>query len=94
MDPLARHFHTPPPGLFSGIGQISEAAALPQPFPDVLHIPFGVGLVRWFPYPRGIGDEPARLAIFEEGACVHRVECVSPGHRGGEVVEDQASGDA
>ena len=93
MDPLPGHVTTPPGRGIPEVGQIPELPALEEALPHVLDAPLHVGLVPGVTHPCGVGDEATMLGVLQEAPGEPGVQSVGAGHRGGEVVDDQVSGD-
>ena len=84
-----------PAGRFrTEVGQVLEITALEEAFPDVLDAPLHLGLVPWMAHPGRIGDEAPVLGVFQKATGQAGMQGIGPGHRGGEVVDDQILGDA
>src|SRR5205085_2271742 len=94
MPTLASNLAAPGLGLRTDVGKVDEGAALPEATLDVGNEPFGVRFIAWMTHAGRIDQEATCLAVLQKPAGDAWFKCIRSGDRSGEVIDDQAFGDA
>src|SRR5207302_1027903 len=87
---LTSHVQAPPFGLAAGILQIDEGAALPEAAACILDKSLNLRFIPGMTHASRVHEEPARLAVLQEGPRGARIERIGAGHRRRKVIEHQA----